>query len=144
MTTVSVSRAAIQAEINRYIAEHDDDDPPEARTGAERHQVLPLLNDFTGCWALTPEGRLVFFSWAAPGVLELVSDRPVDVLGTHVALAIGSRRYSALADISPKRTPDAVPCESCDGSGHISGAPANMVCACGGLGWLPGSALGAA
>jgi hypothetical protein len=144
MTTVLVSQAAVQAEISRYIAGPHDDDPPAALAGAELHNVLPLLNDFMGCWALTTAGRLVFFAWDAPDQLEPVSDRPVDRLGTHAAFAIGSRRYPALAGLAPKRTSGDPACESCDGSGQIPGAPDNMVCACGGLGWLPRSVLGAA
>ena len=143
MATIAVSQAAVQAEIDRYIGHGNDDDPPVAQAGAARHNVLPLLNDFMGCWALTVEGDIVFFSWDAPEVLDPTSDRPVDLLGAHVARALGNRRYPALAGIAPQRTPDAVSCESCDGAGHIPGAPDNLLCACGGLGWLPSSALGA-
>ncbi len=142
MPVVSVSPTLIAAELARYLAEPTDD-PPASRLGAAQHRVLPLLNDFVGCWALSTSGQLMFFAWDAPDQLDTVTDLPVDVIGAHVALAIGSRRYPALAGIRPERSPDATPCPSCDGLGRIPGAPDNLICACGGLGWLPAAALGA-
>ena len=142
MPTVSVPPRLIAAELARYLAEPHDD-PPAAYLGAARHKVLPLLNDFMGCWALSTSGQLMFFAWDAPDQLDTVSDRPVDVIGTHVALAIGSRRYPPIAHICPERPSDAIPCSTCDGSGRISGAPDNLICACGGLGWMPATTLGA-
>ncbi|MGH6690642.1 MAG: hypothetical protein ACREF4_08190, partial [Gammaproteobacteria bacterium] len=103
MPMVSVPPAAIEAELARYFTDPRDD-PPEAQAGAVRHRVLPLLNDFVGCWALTVGGQLVFFAWDAPERLDVVSDLPADALGTHVAFAIGSRRYSTLSALGPTRT----------------------------------------
>ena len=142
MPRVSVPHAVIEAEFVRYLAAPTDE-PPAARAGAERHHVIPLFNDFEGCWALAMSGQLVFFAWEGPSDLQPVSDTPVDLLGSHVALAVGSRRYPALKSIRPERTPESIPCTSCDGSGKIAGAPDNLMCACGGLGWLPGRAPGA-
>jgi len=142
MHKVSAPRAVMEAELARYLAAPTDD-PPAARTGAERDRVIPLFNDFEGCWALAMSGQLVFFGWEGPSDLQAVSDNPVDLLGSHVALAVGSRRYPALKGIRPERKAESIPCTSCDGSGRIAGAPENLICACGGLGWMPGSAPGA-
>jgi hypothetical protein len=143
MPQVDVSREVLETELGRYLAAGSSDHP-KAHAGAARHRVLPLFNDFVGCWALDMSGRLVFFPWEAPEELDLVSDNPVDAIGTNVALAVGSARFPALAMIRPVRSADAVPCTSCDGTGRLVGAPDNVICACGGLGWLPPSSRGAA
>jgi hypothetical protein len=143
MPHVSVSRKILEAELLRYLAS-DSNEEPEARAGALRHRVLPLFNDFVDCWALDMTGRLVFFPWDAPEELQPVSDDPVDTTGAHAALAYGSVRFPALKMIRPVRPADAVPCTACDGTGRLSGVPQNIVCACGGLGWLPPSSRGAA
>ena len=111
---------------------------------AARHHVLPLMDDFMGCWALTMAGELAFVPHEEPGRLELVRDHPVEAIGIHVALAQGSRRYPELVSIGPQRPPDAIPCTTCDGSGRIPGIPENILCSCGGLGWLPPHVQGAA
>jgi hypothetical protein len=60
MPHVNVPRELLEAELARYLATGSED-KLEARAGAERHRVLPLFNDFMGCWALDMTGRLVFF-----------------------------------------------------------------------------------
>ncbi len=143
MPHVNVSREVLQAELARYLATGSKEHPP-TRAGAERHQVLPLFNDFVGCWALDMAGRLVFFPWDAPEELKPVSEHSVDAIGANAALALGSARFPALAMIRPVRPADAVPCTSCDGEGRLTGVPDNVVCTCGGLGWLPPLSHGAA
>ena len=143
MPKVNVSREVLETELARYLASGSAEHP-DAHAGAKQHHVLPLFNDFVGCWALDMAGRLVFFPWEAPEELEPVSDRPVDAIGANAALALGSVRFPALATIRPVRPTDAVPCTSCDGTGRLAGVPENVVCSCGGLGWLPPSSRGAA
>lgn len=142
MPRVDVPTELLEAELERYLASSSDG-PADARAGAARHRVLPLLNDFVGCWALDMTGLLVFFPWEAPEDLEPVSENPQEAIGTHAALALGSMRFPALSAIRPSRPADAIPCITCDGSGRIAGAPDHILCACGGLGWLPPSADGA-
>jgi hypothetical protein len=142
MPHVNLSRKVLEAELARYLATGSKKEP-EAHAAAQRHRVLPLFNDFMGCWALDMGGQLVFVPWDAPEELHPVSDRPVDAAGAHVALGYGSVRFPALAMIRPVRPADAVPCTSCDGTGRLTGMPENVVCACGGLGWLPPSSRGA-
>ena len=143
MLQVNVPRDVLEAELARYLASASKE-PPAAYAGSERHRVLPLFNDFMGCWALDMSGRLVFFTWDAPEELEPVSERPVDAVGANAALALGSVRFPALAAIRPVRPADALPCTTCDGTGRLVDVPENVVCACGGLGWLPPSSRGAA
>ena len=136
MPHVNVPRELLEAELARYLAQGQEQSP-EAYAGASRHRVLPLLSDFVGCWAVTMSGQLVFFAWEEPDRVAPVSDKPVDAVGANAALAFGSERFPALAGIRPRRPEDAVPCATCDGTGHVAGVPTNVVCACGGLGWLP-------
>jgi hypothetical protein len=144
MPQVNVPREVLESELRRYLATAGSAEHPAAQAGAERHQVLPLFNDFVGCWALDMSGRLVFFSWEAAKELEPVSDHPVEAIGANAALALGSVRFPALATIRPVRPADAVQCTSCDGRGRLTGVSDNIVCACGGLGWLPPSSRGVA
>ena len=136
MPQVNVPRAVLETELTRYLAS-DSKEPRAAHAGAARHRVLPLFTDFMGCWALDMAGRLVFFAWEVPEALEPVSDGPVDEIGANAALALGSVRFPALAAIRPVRPADALPCTTCDGTGRLIDVPDNIVCACGGLGWLP-------
>ncbi len=85
MPKVNVSREVLEAELERYLASGPTD-PAEAHAGAKRHRVLPLFNDFVGCWALDMGGRLLFFPWDTPDELRPVSDNPVDSIGAHAAL----------------------------------------------------------
>ena len=137
MPQVGVPRAVLETELTRYLAEPFG--PPDAHTVAARHRVLPLVNDFMGCWALDMDGRLVFCAWEALESVVPVSDQPVDAIGANAVLALGSRRFPALAAIRPARPSDAIACATCDGSGRLAEWPENVVCACGGLGWLPAS-----
>ena len=143
MPRVNVPREILEAELARYLASSPLG-PPDAYAGAERHRVLPLVNDFVGCWALDMDGTLVFFAWDEPEELELVSDTPVDAVGVNAALAMGSARFPALASIRPSRPGDAVPCTTCGGAGQPTDVPNNVLCVCGGLGWLPPPPRGAA
>ncbi len=143
MPQVNVPREVLEAELTRYLA-RGSKEPPAAYAGAGRHRVLPLFDDLMGCWALDLNGRLVFFAWEAPEELEPVSEHPVDAIGANAALALGSVRFPALAAIRPVRPADAVQCTTCDGKGQLVDVPENVVCACGGLGWLPPSSRGAA
>lgn len=136
MPKVNVARAVLERELAAYLVAGPSE-PAAAHEVASRHRVLPLFNDFMGCWALEMDGQLVFCAWEAPETMAPVSDRAVDGTGAHVALALGSTRFPALAAIRPVRPADAVPCTTCDGAGRLAGVPANVVCACGGLGWLP-------
>ena len=136
MPHLSVPSAVIEQALQDYLAAGGTR-LQGGLAAAHRHHVLPLFADFMGCWALTVEGTLVFAPWDDPDLIEPVSDHPVDSLGVHVALANGSQLYPTLASICPTRGPSDVTCTTCDGKGNIPGAPANLRCSCGGLGWHP-------
>ena len=134
---LDVNAAAVRGAIKEYCAAPNFG-PPEAAEGARRHDVLPLWNDFMGCIAIRPDGEVVFFSWDDVGALEVVAEIGPDQAMVHAARGFGSRRFPMLAGIAPARGPEARTCGTCKGEGVIPGVPENVVCECGGLGWVPG------
>jgi hypothetical protein len=59
MPQVNVARAVLERELAAYLAAGPSE-PAAAHTIASRHGVLPIFNDFMGCWALDMDGHLVF------------------------------------------------------------------------------------
>jgi hypothetical protein len=105
---------------------------------ARLHQVLPLWTDMGGCIALRPSGQLVFFAWDDPEKLEPVGAAEAhDLRMVHAARAVGSRRFPSIAGLAPVRDSSARVCPFCGGSGKLVFVPDNIVCECGGLGWVP-------
>lgn len=100
--------------------------------------ALPVCWDANGGFALRPDSTVIAFFWPHAGEwsVEEVSDRQTCVM----AIYQGSLRHHQLATLVPERPPDARTCPSCEGSGRamIQGRPAlaNVVCLCGGLGWI--------
>jgi len=104
---------------------------------ASRHGVLPIMEDFMGCWAVHPDGGLVFVAWDDSDHLTPVREHIVDKPGTHVARALGSKRYPNLKGLAPVKTSESVVCPACGGSGIAPvSASSAFVCICGGLGWV--------
>jgi hypothetical protein len=100
---------------------------------ARRHHALPLLLDMGGCVALRPNGELIQFLWDAPDQVAIEADPKM----RHVARAVGSRRYSAISGLAPTRTSTSEVCLTCKGTGVVRPDLPNIVCICGGLGWVP-------
>jgi hypothetical protein len=110
---------------------------PHWATLARRNRVIPVYGDFMGLWVITMAGRLAFISDDEQDVVTPVSDDPSDIPGTHVALAQAAIMYKELASFMPPRPPNAAICNSCDGHGLVSPSHPNILCECGGAGWLP-------
>lgn len=108
------------------------------REAAVERGLLPVYSDWECCYALTPDGVPVYSaetSWAEP--LTLTNRRH-----QVVVLAQAAERYPALASLRPQRQPGDPACPSCHGTGAMGPYP-NLICECGGLGWVPaGSELG--
>jgi len=103
---------------------------------ASRLHLLPLLLDMGGFIGLDVSGRVLQLAWEATETV-----RPVRRLRDQdLALASGSRRYAFLSVLLPQRPLGAKNCSTCGGSGvhpiAANDGPA-VVCACGGLGWIP-------
>src|SRR6266481_8139141 len=83
-------------------------------------------------------GQLVFFAWDDPEKVE-----PVGAAGdhdrrmVHAARAEGGRRFPTISGLAPVRDASARVCASCGGSGKLASVPENIVCECGGVGWVP-------
>lgn len=58
-----------------------------------------------------------------------------DAFSRRLAICQGVKKYPELSDLLPQRPSQAVDCSSCGGAGEIAGAP-EIVCECGGIGWL--------
>ncbi|MBS0193987.1 MAG: hypothetical protein JSR34_07050 [Proteobacteria bacterium] len=98
--------------------------------------ILPLWSAWFETVGIRPDGSIRKFSADGDHVeyegLRLVEERPVVVF----SLLEGAKRYPCLQQVVPQRPVDAVTCERCGGNG----LGANIICVCGGIGWLTGSA----
>jgi hypothetical protein len=117
-------------------------DPLRLREVVARFGALPLCLDLGGCTALRSDGEIISFAWDAPYGLKVEDDLRL----RNAALYQGSRKYPELAVLVPARPPTARDCPHCGGSGAsplaLQVGAENMVCFCGGLGWLPLEAQG--
>ncbi len=100
---------------------------------AEAHDVLVLAADMGGFAGIRPDGELVEVGWDAPAAKPITSRRWRDLV-----LLSGRRFYPELESLLPTRHSSDVDCDSCGGSGKVlEGKLENVVCTCGGLGWIP-------
>jgi hypothetical protein len=103
--------------------------------------ILPVLPDMGGCLCIRWTGEVVSFGW---------DDEPLTLQDEHderirnMVYLQASLKYPVMIPLVPNRPRDAITCLSCDGSGTIllRGAFRNIICFCGGLGWLPASYKG--
>jgi hypothetical protein len=140
-------RVSVPATVAQYIAERI------ARFPIERHPdlayqeqyvagygALPLLIDWTCTIGITPDGALLEWSTDNDNPwLKEVSDQR----GARLALARGPRLFPGVAPLMPVRDPSAVDCPHCAGAGvtPLASKMPNLVCFCGGLGWVDPSEL---
>ena len=132
--------ATIEELIHQFLADSSPD-PNGLRQVASRSHVLPLWLDMGGCFAVHPSGQMVSFGWDTPGELRVEAEPRI----RNMAICVGSEKYPALREFIPTRPIDAVQCPHCQGKGKPPEVEFihNLVCYCGGLGWLPpGSSLG--
>jgi hypothetical protein len=137
---LDVPAEAVENSLARYPGKTGDG--PDAIAAAHRYHVLPLYNDFMGCFALRPSGECVFVAWDAPEQAVPVQLGLPDFRVIHVARVRGALRYPDIPGIMPERPADARVCPSCHGTGQA--IRPEFVCECGGLGWVPWASEGAA
>jgi hypothetical protein len=112
------------------------------RVGIE-HEAIPLYADLGGAVLLREDGTLLELEWDQesernPRVLD---EPPLkDGFPFTAVLVAGMDRYPWLSSLLPARTPAAIDCATCRGSGRVQ--PSNvavdggMLCGeCGALGW---------
>lgn len=106
------------------------------RTWAARHSALPVMADMGGCYAIKKDGNVVAFLWDKEDNLESESDARL----CRTAMKRASQLYPLLARFVPQRPVHALDCRHCAGTGRFVGIAdelaQNVVCYCGGLGWL--------
>lgn len=145
----------ISSGLSRRIAELIQDyvtaaapDTTNLRQFVAEKKVLPLLVDWGGLLTINPNGDIISFpfSTGADGdVVSTLGDTGQPMVETdprirNIALFQGSKKYPELKELIV-RSADARACPSCGGTGiepnAASHSLSNVVCYCGGLGWIP-------
>ena len=138
-----MARVAVSPELSSWIAGRIAAFPGEHeahRWLADRVRdmgALPLVLDMGGSYAIRASGELVEFDWDGPSGSKSLDDPRV----VNLALFQGSLKFPELVVLVPTRPATATPCEHCGGGGQLALTKEpgleNIVCYCGGLGWLP-------
>jgi uncharacterized protein (TIGR02996 family) len=105
----------------------------DVRPIAKRHMILPLLTDGGGCCASRMDGRLVVFLWDTPDELRAEDDPRI----RNLCLFHGGSTYPELRVLLPPRPTGSPACPHCESTNKFRLTVPNLVCYCGGLGWLP-------
>jgi len=135
---ISVDAAGVERALEDYLTAASDD--PDVLHNARVHHALPISKDMGGALYLRPDGHILSSGWDTPREVEPVVDirQHRDIL--HAARAHAAQQFPDIIGLLPERGPQAVNCMSCDGHGRLKGISdkyPNVVCACGGLGWIP-------
>jgi hypothetical protein len=100
------------------------------------HQALPLYVAWTETTGIRADGTLIRWvtedGWGDGRELGVIP-------WVNLALVQGAKRYPELRRLIPDRPKEARTCDQCNGSGTIPGLSekyANLICKCGGIGWL--------
>lgn len=111
--------------------------PDDIRETATQLEVLPLMLDMGGCYALRSNGQVVSFLWDDLKEVRVEDDLRI----RNIALFQGSKKYPELKALIPPKPGNALECHVCGGTGVVPISAQlgldNLVCYCGGLGWLP-------
>lgn len=105
------------------------------RDFAAAHDVLLFVVDMGGIAGMRADGELVEVAWDDQAAKPITSPRWHDLV-----LLAGAKHYVELEPLLPKRTPQDRDCSSCGGTGTalLDARPLdNVVCSCGGLGFIP-------
>ena len=123
--------------INDFVAGNESDpDIKKLQRTAEKFGLLPI-GFFWDPVCITPGGDLVSFTWDGHEDQNIETDpRLINSL-----LYQGIKKYPELVELMPLRGENDVDCEHCGGTGIdplvSEHGLFNIVCYCGGLGWLP-------
>ena len=138
-----MARVPVSSDLSTWIAERikafpgDQEAQKWLTDRVSEVDALPLVLDMGGSYAIRANGDLVQFDWDGPaGAVPLEEARLI-----NAALYQGSLKYPPLACLLPSRPVGARDCSHCGGTGKLplTTQPGleNVICYCGGVGWLP-------
>ena len=122
--------------IRERIARFAQEAPAKLRWLAEYvrlNQALPLYVGWTETAGIRADGTLV--RWVTDDVTN--TQELADETWVNLALVQGAARYPQLKSLIPSRPTAAKTCDACLGTGAMIGQPPDVICCCGGIGWLP-------
>lgn len=90
------------------------------------------------CYALKPSGKIIVFELDNSNSFEVVTNPRI----INTVLFQGIKKYPELKALMPIRSAKDIDCSSCSGTGIEPLAKKlnlteNIICWCGGLGWIP-------
>ena len=102
-----------------------------------KYNLLPLVFNWHPC-CINPEGEIFLLDW------DNLNDQKVET-NKRIVNAIlfqGIKKYPELKELMPIRSENDIDCPSCKGTGILPLAKElnlveNIICWCGGLGWIP-------
>jgi hypothetical protein len=110
--------------------------PSVQESAARARNQRVVLSDWAGIWTVGEDGTPYFSERT-----DLVDQVEVQELkGRNMARALAAERYPDMARFRPVRSNTDLDCSTCGGTGKIalpSNAQGQLICECGGLGWLP-------
>ena len=108
----------------------------EWHQAARARGQLPVYSDWVGVFTIDRTGRSFFAEYS--DLRDQID--VVDPKDQHVVRWLASERHAELSHLTPIRRAEDRTCSGCSGSGRPSYSPPgadNLICECGGAGWLP-------
>jgi ribosomal protein S18 acetylase RimI-like enzyme len=134
-----MDRAAWQRAFDAYLEDPRAFPADAVMEWAKTSRCLPIYWDWTHAFAIDEHGNVhanEIEPWPMPVEMNrLIPITPAIVTNVqllNLALHQGTKLHPWLADLFPKRPADAIDC-TCGGKE----LPADLICVCGGAGWLP-------
>ncbi len=125
-------RGAIETRISEFLSA-DDPKFEWVKPAVRMHGFLPLYVGWVAVLGLRPDGSFVRWDYEN----DRATVKPLsDAYWQRMAICQGTRKYPELRALLPERPATALTCPACGGSGQMSGAPPQIVCQCGGTGWI--------
>ena len=111
------------------------EDPHDLREWATRHRALPVTFDMGGFYAIRLPDEVVSCGWDDPEDVAVESNAQV----ANGILYRAALIHPSLAELVPARPAAAIDCPQCQAvaSSAADARVENLVCSCGGLGWVP-------
>ncbi len=133
MAHVTVESEQVERALAAYLAQAEPAHHADLRRWASFHHALPIIADMGGCVALRPDGTFIAFTWDR----ETELDPDLSPYNVHIARGVASRKFPTIVGLSPLRSGNSVTCPRCGGTGTPEPSHLNVICYCGGLGWVP-------